>query len=196
MQASRSTSMAPNGAPAGSAITRCGTGACGARWSSARPSAVRLSPEGANVAGTRGASGRGHVHKSRSSAVGARAVDDAEMLALVAQRVGDRVADRHLECAARRGTAAPRCRSRARRPATRPTRARRARCRDRPRRRDAPRPGSRAPAAPCRGARAARWRRGPPRRAAGCRRRGRPPSRRSRAACGSALPRSAGRGYA
>ena len=51
VQVSRLTAIVPNGAPAGSAISRCGTGACCARCSIASAAVVRLSAVGANVGG-------------------------------------------------------------------------------------------------------------------------------------------------
>ena len=62
----------------------------------ASASVVRLSCVAANVAAMRGGSAELPFPQRRSRPF-ARRVDQAEMLALVTQRVGDRVADRHLE---------------------------------------------------------------------------------------------------
>ena len=104
MQVSRLTAIVPNGAPAGSAISRCGTGACCARWSIASAAVVRLSAVNANVAAARTASAAGHDHSAASSAFGIRAVEHAEVLALVAERLRDRVGDTASAARARRGT--------------------------------------------------------------------------------------------
>ena len=70
VQVSALTAMVPNGAPAGSAISLRGTGACNARCSIASAAVVRFSGVPAKVAATRTASAEG---QSRSAAAKAMA---------------------------------------------------------------------------------------------------------------------------
>ena len=95
VQASLSMTSVPNGAPAGSAISFCGTGACRARCSTASAAVVRLSVVNPKVAGTRTDSAVGHDHSASSSAFTSAAAN-AEMLALIAERLGDRLGEPHL----------------------------------------------------------------------------------------------------
>jgi hypothetical protein len=67
VHASRSTSIAPNGAPVGNGMRACGVGAWVARCSIAMPSVVRFSAVAANVAATRGASAGGQFHNPPSN---------------------------------------------------------------------------------------------------------------------------------
>ena len=96
VHASASTAMVPNGAPAGSAISLRGTGACAARCSIASAAVVRFSGVPAKVAATRTASAGGPPRSAAAKAIGIGAVHQAEVLALVAQPLGDGVGDPHL----------------------------------------------------------------------------------------------------
>ena len=97
VQVSRLTAIVPNGAPAGSAISRCGTGACRARCSIASAAVVRLSAVNANVAGDAHAPApAGHDHSAASSAFASAPSNTRKCVALVAQRLRDRVGDAHL----------------------------------------------------------------------------------------------------
>ncbi len=115
---------APNGAPAGSAMTSSAAPARAPRDGRARDRApcacrrrARTSPRCAARAR------RGHDHSAALQRAGAGAVDQAEMLALVAERVGDRLADRHLEAQRVAVLGRLACRSPAPRRPTRPRRA-------------------------------------------------------------------------
>ena len=145
----------PNGAPAGSGITVCGTGACSARWSKANASVRRLSFVAANVAAMRGGSATCHSASVRAEVFGARV--DQRGNARPGSPARSRSSARSTSgIAARRGIAALRGPWRAPRRWRRPTPARPSTNRCRPTRCARPRAAASAPAARDRGARATR----------------------------------------